>query len=35
MKKIPRLHDKFYLKDNRYKETKDSFKLLIKILKKK
>ena len=35
MKKIARLHDKFYLKENRYRKTKDSFKLLIKILKKK
>ena len=29
-----RLHDKFYLKENRYLKTKDSFKFLIKILKK-
>jgi len=35
MKKTIRLHDKLYLKENRYKNTKDSFKLLIKILKTK
>ena len=34
-KKIKRLHDSLYLKENRYKKTKDSFKLLIKLLKKK
>ena len=35
MKNIARLHDKFYLQEDRYKKTKDSFKLLIKILKSK
>ena len=35
MKNIARLHDKFYLQEDRYKKTKDSFKLLIKILKVK
>ena len=34
LKKI-RLHDKLYLKSNRYKKPKESFKLLYKILKKK
>lgn len=35
MKKAIRIHDKLYLKENRYKNTKESFKLLIKILKNK
>ena len=35
MKNIARLHDKFYLQEDRYKKTKVSFKLLIKILKSK
>ena len=34
-KKILRLHDKLYLKENLYNEPKESFKLLIKLLKKK
>ncbi len=34
-KKIKRIHDSLYLKENRYKKTKESFKLLINILKKK
>ena len=34
-KKIKRLHDSLYLKENRYEKTKDSFKFLIKLLKKK
>tara|TARA_B100001175_G_C19480484_1_gene626828 strand:- start:630 stop:1331 length:702 start_codon:yes stop_codon:yes gene_type:complete len=33
--KIVRLHDSLYLKENRYKQTKDCFKFLFKILKKK
>ena len=32
--KVLRLHDKFYINENRYKNTKESFKELIKILKK-
>ena len=32
--KPKRLHDTFYLKENRYKNTKESFKYLIRILKK-
>lgn len=32
--KVLRLHDKFYIKENRYKNTKESFKELIKVLKK-
>lgn len=35
MNKSIRLHDKIYLKESRYKNTKDSFKFLIKILKSK
>ena len=35
MRKAIRIHDKLYLKENRYKNTKESFKLLIKILKNK
>ena len=34
-KNIKRLHDSFYLKENRYEKTKESFKLLVKLLKKK
>ena len=33
--KKKRLHDNIYLKSNRYKKPKESFKLLYKILKKK
>lgn len=33
MKKTLRLHDKFYLKENRYENIKESFKELIKLLK--
>ena len=32
--KILRLHDKFYLKENRYKKPKESFKFLVRLLKK-
>ena len=31
MKKIKRLHDKFYLKENRYNAPKESFKEILKI----
>tara|TARA_B100000427_G_C15457506_1_gene572520 strand:+ start:530 stop:1234 length:705 start_codon:yes stop_codon:yes gene_type:complete len=34
MKKTLRLHDKFYLKENRYKNPKDSFKFILKVLDK-
>ena len=34
MKKIQRLHDKLYLKENRYKKTKDIFKYINRILSK-
>jgi len=34
MKKIQRLHDKLYLKENRYKKTKDIFKYINRILNK-
>lgn len=34
MKKIKRLHDKFYLKENRYNTPKESFKEILKIIKK-
>ena len=34
-KEIVRIHDKIYLKENRYKKTKDSFKYFFNILKKK
>tara|TARA_B100000029_G_scaffold509528_1_gene598955 strand:- start:1794 stop:2495 length:702 start_codon:yes stop_codon:yes gene_type:complete len=33
--KTKRLHDKIYLKENKYNNPKESFKLLIKILKKR
>lgn len=32
---VRRLHDSFYLKENRYKKTKESFKFLISLLRKK
>lgn len=35
IKKIKRLHDVLYLKENRYKKTKESFKYLIDLLKKR
>lgn len=34
MKKALRLHDKFYLKENRYEKPKDSFKFILRTLKK-
>tara|TARA_B100000902_G_scaffold396438_1_gene457440 strand:+ start:38 stop:751 length:714 start_codon:yes stop_codon:yes gene_type:complete len=34
MKKIKRLHDKLYLKENRYNKPKESFKEILKIIKK-
>ena len=34
MKKIKRLHDELYLKENRYENIKENFKFIIKILKK-
>ena len=34
MKKTLRLHDKFYLNENRYKNPKDSFKFILKVLEK-
>ena len=33
--KIKRLHDKLYLKSNRYKKPKESSKMLLRILKQK
>ena len=33
-KKIARLHDKIYLKENRYKKPLEKFILLVKLLKK-
>ena len=32
--KITRLHDKIYLKENRYKKPKESFVFLVKLIKK-
>jgi trans-aconitate methyltransferase len=34
-KNIKRLHDSLYLKENRYDKSKESFKFLINLLKKK
>ena len=33
MKKV-RTHDKLYLKENRYENTKESFKYLVKLIQK-